>query len=540
MRSSTRRGIGRYLRAAIGAAVIVSTVAACGGSGGSGGSGAASGSAKVLRVGTPFFVAGPEFHLDPRVGITGNENTWLSALYAPVMKYTASTNTFEPNLAKSVTVTSPTSVDITLRDDAKFDNGAPVTAADAKATLDAMLANLKAGKGRGLNQGLALVDNVKVTADKQYTINFSAPAKGVVYELLAGRQGMILPAGAGADQDTNPIGNGPFKMKSLTNEVSLKLVKSSTYFDAKAVTLAGVEFRNLAEGQPQMNALLANDIDLTSGPVGGGLTSELLKTLKGRSGVQGITFPGNGFAYVDMCKAKGYLLNDVRVRQAIQFGTDREALAQAVYGDKALASGQVWSRDNALYDPAIDQKYGYDPEKAKQLLADAGIASGSKVKVVISSAHPAAEQTMLLMKEQWAKIGLDLEVSRTDDQNAAFYLPGATQKAKFDATYNVFSRPPSTKVSVLFTPGSLKNACNFVDQKIVDGYSHLQGLDPTEPATIAAWKSLDDYIASINAVMPLMNAPVFAGASNRVKHLSVDTLGPIGMVGPNYTKITMN
>ena len=536
MRASTRAGRGRLLRAVTGAVVILSVAIACRG-GGSPGVG--DDNPKVLRVGTPFFVAGPEFHLDPRVGITGNENTWLYALYAPVMKYTTSKNSYEPNLAQSVTITSPTSVDIVLRDDATFDNGNPVTADDAKATLGAMIANLKAGKGRGLNQGLRLVDNVKVTGGKRYTINFSAPAKGIVHELLAGREGMILPAGAGATQDTKPVGNGAFKLGSLTNEVSLSLVKSDSYFDADSVALDGLEFRNLAEGQPQMNALLAGDIDLTSGPVAGGLSSELLKTIEGRSGLQAVTFLGNGFAYFDMCRADGYLFNDVRVRQAIQFGTDREALAKAIYGDSKLASGQVWSRENALYDPAIDEKYGYDPDKAKQLLAEAGVKPGTTVRVVVSSAHPAAEQTMLLMKDQWKQIGLGLNISQTDDQNSAFYLPGATQETKFDGTYNVFSRPPSTKISVLFTPESLKNGCNFVDQRIVKGYTELQGLDPTEPATVAAWKTLDDYIASINALMPLMNAPIFIGASDRVENLSADTLGPVGIVGPNYAAIRM-
>jgi peptide/nickel transport system substrate-binding protein len=535
MRANTKGG-GGLLRAVIGALLVLTLVTACGNSNKPGADG---GGSHVLRVGTPFFVAGPEFHLDPRVGITGNENTWLYALYAPVMKYSTSKNSYQPNLAESVTVTSPTSVDIVLRDDAKFDNGSPVTADDAAATLNSMLANLKDGKGRGINQGLLLVDNVEVTGDKTYTINFSAPAEGIIYELLAGREGMILPADAGATQDTAPVGNGPFKLGSLTTEVSLSLVKSDTYFAADSVALDGVEFQNLSEGQPQMNALLAGDIDLTSGPVAGGLTSELLKTVKGRSGLQAVTFPGNGFAYFDMCRADGYLFNDVRVRQAIQYGTDRAALAKAVYGDENLASGQVWSQDNPLYDPDIDTKYGYDPEKAKQLLEEAGVKPGTTVKVVISSSHPAAEQTMLLIKDQWKQIGLDMDIAQTDDQNSAFYLPGSTQETDYDGTYNVFSRPPSTKISVLFTPDSLKNACNFVDQKIVDGYTHLQGLDPTDPATIEEWHSLDDYVASINAVMPLMNAPIFVGASDRVEGLTPDTLGPIGMVGPDYAALSM-
>jgi peptide/nickel transport system substrate-binding protein len=519
--------------------VTATVLSACtGGNGGKSDSAHADPNA-VLRVGTPFFIAGPSFHLDPRIGITGNENTWFSAIYAPLMKYSTTQNKYTPYLAKQVSIVDPTTVEIEIRPEAKFDNGQPVTAADAKATLDSMLKNLEAGTGNGLNGGLRLVKNVQITGDRTYTIHFSKPALGVVHELLAGREGIIEPQGASASQDTAPIGNGPFKFTSLTPGIKLTLAKSSTFFDADKVKLKGIEFDNLAEGQPQMNALRAGDIDLTSGPVGGGLSFNLSKSLAGNPSYQAVTFEGTGFSFFDMCRAPGYLFNDVRVRQAVQYGTDRTAIAESVYSDKSLAASQVWAQDSPLYDPSITTEFGYDVNKAKALLAQAGVAPNTKVTVVISSTDPSAQQTALLMKQQWAKIGLDLVISQTDNQNADFYIPGTTKSPKFQATLNVYSRPPSTKISLLFTPGAQRNACDFVDQKIIDEYTALQEKDPTDASAIAGWKQLDRYVASIAAIVPLLTRPIFIGAAKRVEGLSKDTLGPVGLVGPDYESITM-
>jgi hypothetical protein len=143
------------------------------------------------------------------------------------------------------------------------------------------------------------------------------------------------------------------------------------------------------------------------------------------------------------------------------------------------------------------------------------------------------------MKQQWQKIGLNLDISQTDNQNADFYIPGTSRSVKYQGTLNVFSRPPSTKISLLFTPKAQRNACNFVDQTIIDGFKGLQGLDPTDPTAIAEWKKLDRYIASIGAVIPLLTRPIFIGASKRVQALSSDTLGPVGLVGPDWESIYM-
>src|SRR5262249_14124757 len=151
-----------------------------------------------------------------------------------------------------------------------------------------------------------------------FNLKFSSPALGVVYDLLVGRETMIVPAAAGAEQNTKPVGNGPFKFVSVQNMTSIVLTKSSSFFDSSNIKLGGVKFQILVNGTPQANALFAGDIDAAFG-----LDSSTYFTAQKKGFTVVKATDGNGIFYVDMCESPGYFFNDVRVRQAIQYGTNR-------------------------------------------------------------------------------------------------------------------------------------------------------------------------------------------------------------------------
>ncbi len=496
----------------------------------------------VLRVGVPFF-SSTSFNMDPRISITSNEATWYWALYAPLMRYSQSTGKYTPYLAESVTVVDPSNVKVVIRNDAMFDNNQPVTSADAKATLEAMVANQKAGRANGINAAVQLISSVEVVDTKTFIIHFSRPALGVVYELLANREGIIVPASAGASQNTAPVGNGPFKFTSLTAGVKLVTERSSTFFGAKTVQLKGVEFLNLLGGTPQMNALLAGDIDLTASASGGGLDATTYEALRSNNKFRAMAFSTGQYTYIDMCRSQGYLFSDVRVRQALQLGIDREALAQALYGDKSLAATQLWQKGELYYDASIAKENAYNPKKAKKLLADAGVAPGTSVTFLINPpSDPSQNDAALRIKQQLEKIGLSLNISQTDNQITDFYVPASAKPptVKYQATMLPYTRVASAKLTTLFTPNTQRNACNFLDDQITTPMNELQGLAPTSQQAITMWKKVDKYVMNIAAVVPLVWRPNFIGASARINGLTPDRLGPVGQAGYQYDKFSMN
>jgi len=108
--------------------------------------------------------------------------------------YNFRTGVFTPYLAKSVKVVDPRTVTVQLRPDAKFDNGQPVTSADAKASIETTAANFNGGKCNGCNPGIGLLKDVTVVDPTTFTLNFTQDATGVVNELLVGREMYIFPA----------------------------------------------------------------------------------------------------------------------------------------------------------------------------------------------------------------------------------------------------------------------------------------------------------------------------------------------------------
>src|SRR5262249_10856878 len=144
----------------------------------------------------------PTITFDPRLLNSGSAS-WMRALYAPLMTYNFKTGTYQPYLAKSVTASDPRTIKVVLRPDAKFDNGTPITATDAKATYEADRTNFSSGKSQGLNASVALIDNVEVVDPSTFVIHLKQDGLGAVYDLFVNFESYIVPATAGASQSLN-------------------------------------------------------------------------------------------------------------------------------------------------------------------------------------------------------------------------------------------------------------------------------------------------------------------------------------------------
>ena len=214
----------------------------------------------VLVVGQNFF-PNQQASLDPRIMSTSTNAEFLNEIYATLATRDAATGEYSPYLAESYEVVDSQTLTVTIRADANFHDGRPVTAQDAKASIEATQANT-AERTCNCNRGIALVESVEVVDDKTFTVNMAQPGLATLFELLIGPEFMISPADAGASQATNPIGNGPFRFVELVEGQRITLEKWDDFFAADDVMLGGLEFVNLQEGTTQLNALLAGDIDV--------------------------------------------------------------------------------------------------------------------------------------------------------------------------------------------------------------------------------------------------------------------------------------
>jgi peptide/nickel transport system substrate-binding protein len=467
----------------------------------------------TLRVGVNL-VKSNTTGLDPRVSTGTSDITFLSALYAPLMKYSASKNRYTPYLAQSVTVTDPQTIKVVLRSNAMFDNGQPVTAADAKASIETTVRNQKAGKCVGCNAGLGLISpSVEVVDASTFVIHTTVPSLGVIYDLLIGRETFIVPANAGLDQNTKPVGDGPFKFVSASQGQQLELTKSSSFFDAPNVHLKGITFVNLVGGQPQTNALLAGDVDFINE-----LDNNSYGAVKSKGFVASRTPDPYTYFFVDMCKSSGYFFSDLRIRQALSYGTDRVALARTVSQGSSPAAFEFWPVGSPQYVAGVAKQYKYDPSKAKALLKQAGVQPGTTVNLLVSTnSTPAFVPIGLVLKDEWSRIGLSVNIVPSTDIVGDWLTPSARgNPAKAPGSVFSLVRPGLQKLTRLFSPGAANNACGYNNPQLNQLITDLNSLAPSDPAAVAKWHQAVQIVANDVPVLPLMQGARLYAWSKKV------------------------
>ncbi len=477
----------------------------------------------VLKVAISMSQGGGNTNLDPRLSVTAFDILYLSALYAPLVKYDRIKNKYTPYMAKSVTIVDPQTFRVVLRDGWTFDNGTPVTANDARATLLAMVANQKAGRCNGCNGALALISGVDVVDNQTFVIKTASAASGVIYEILSGRDSFIVPANAGADQNTKPVGNGPFKLVSFTAGQQMVFTKSTSFVEADKVKLGGLQFNHLTAGTPQVNALLAGDVDFAHE-----LGVEGFQAVKSRGfNAFNIGDRNGAFDYIATCHLPGSWASDVRVRQALYIGTDRVALGKAMLQEPTWS---IFSRDQAEYDKTLEKKYAYNPTKAKKMLKEAGVAGQTINVLSVSGTLVQWPKETLILKSQWEKLGINVNLVPSSDLTGDWSTPSrtaATTKVippKAPASITGFSRPGLQKLTRLFTPGGASNVCGNDTGAIPQIATDLAGLSPTDPKAIAKWKEAQAIIADQALIIPIAVAPVVTGWAKKVSGVTPDTL----------------
>lgn len=258
----------------------------------------------------------------------------------------------------------------TLRDDAVFHNGEPVNAEAVKFSFERMMAPGFPTQSRSLYE---MVEDVKVISDYVVEFKLSHP-NAVLLNNLSTSLAILPPAyvaEAGEAFARQPIGAGPFQFVSWLPGQSLTLKRFEDYYQGPAAYEA-VMFRFIPDDVSRVNALLSGDVDI-AGP----LADEHARQVEQGSNTHLSTASTveRRQIILDTTRAP---FDDVRVRQAVNYAIDVEAIIDFVLG----GYGQVTATAvvPVEYGYAADIKpYPYDPERAVELLTEAGYADGLEV-----------------------------------------------------------------------------------------------------------------------------------------------------------------
>lgn len=309
-----------------------------------------------------------------------------------------------PALAEAFEAVDPSTYRFTLREGLKFHDGSPLTAETVKASIEYLADK---STGAAIYAALATLESVEVSDDRTIVIKLSKPNASFL-EYLADPNAGISPPEALATGAANWVGAGPFKLEKNENGVSLNLVKADTYYDEDSVELGGVKFAFYPDSSARTNALLAGDVDVIDF-VGwedfGRVEADANLTLD--------AVPGP-FIYT-MFNHENAPFNDVKVRQAIAHAINRDNIvAVSFYGHATPLNGIPMSPNNDRYDPAMGELWSFDPDKARALLAEAGVAEGLKIKLLTSSTYAFFRDAALSIQADLKAVGIEAELDAPD------------------------------------------------------------------------------------------------------------------------------
>jgi len=255
---------------------------------------------------------------------------------------------------------------VKLRDDAKFHDGTTLDAEAVKANLDrARTLDSPVVKGR-----MAPVESVETTGEFSLDLHLDTNTSAVPYA-LAEVSGMIMNPKLFQDGDpaTQTDGTTPYKVESFKPGEKLVLVRDrDDYWDAEAWKIDRIEHNQVADFNAMVNMMRGGQADIAQ------FQPNQVESFKDAKGLQIVRVPhGQGFDIGLNYALKP--LDDVRVRQAVNYALDRKSIVDVFYPG-SVAKYQYYREGTPGYDPALENTYAYDPAKAKELLAEAGYPNG--------------------------------------------------------------------------------------------------------------------------------------------------------------------
>ena len=281
-----------------------------------------------------------------------------------------------PGLAESWTISKDgLTYTFKLRKGVKFHDGTPFNAEAVKFSIERQFnpehpAN-KLGKYPFANFFFGNVKAVEAMDDSTVRFVLKEPRASFLAVLTSGAASIVSPTAVrkwGVDYPLNPVGTGPFRYVSWQRGQQVVLEKNPDYWKG-AVKLDRVVYRPIVEDQARLTELMTGAVDLIVG-----VPPDFVAQLEGSPKVSIAKQVGAHVWYLGINNQKKPF-DDKRVRQALNYAVNKDAIVKDVLkGTGAVSKGPVlpntWGADTAL------KAYPYDPQKAKQLLAEAGYPNG--------------------------------------------------------------------------------------------------------------------------------------------------------------------
>lgn len=283
----------------------------------------------------------------------------------------------------------------TLRQGVKFHNGDPVEMQDVIFSIER---RWNGSDETARLDALGIIDHLEGEGDT-LTITLREPSGEFLAFLM---NAYILPADY-ADQETAPVGTGPFKFASRTAQDNLVLERFDDYWGEKA-KLSKVTFRIIENVEGMVLGLQSGAIDLVmhlTGTQTAQLSDKDFHIEEGSMNLVQALYLNNAAAPFD----------DVRVRQALCYAADKQGVIDRAFDGYGIPLGtSMFPSFGKYYDDSLTDYYPHDVEKAKALLAEAGYPDGFEMTITVPSNYQPHVDTAEVLKEQFKEAGITVTI----------------------------------------------------------------------------------------------------------------------------------
>lgn len=305
----------------------------------------------------------------------------------------------EPSLVADYTV-EDTTWTFELRDDVTFHDGTPLDAEAVKANFDRIL---DPDEGLPARVAISAVESVEVAGPYTVTMTTTEPFGPMLAALTHYSVAIVSPTALeSGDLTQDAVGSGPFRFVSWSPGDQLVIERNDDYWGRPAY-VDRVVFRPVTEGGARVAAVQTGEADIVAN-----IPPTDIERLSGDSEVDVRVEPFNRLMTAHINVTKGPL-TDVRVRQALNYAVDREGIVAAIYPGVAdaatapLASPVFGYEEQALY--------SYDPDRARELLEEAGHGDGLSLSMISPAGRYLGDQEMAeAIQAQFADVGIDLSL----------------------------------------------------------------------------------------------------------------------------------
>lgn len=453
--------------------------------------------------------------LDPITGSSGYDHTFLYPIYDTLIGMNPRTLELEPGLAEKWEFTDPKTLVLHLRSGVKFHDGTPLDAEAVAFNLE----RARSGERSNVKAGFSGVESIKVSGPMEVTLRLSSPDISLP-GVLSDRAGMMVSQKAATtgdgNLDRNPVGTGPWKFASWTNNDEYVVERNDDYWKADTAQIDRLNFVYVSDVNTGLRSVVAGENDFVYG------LAPQQKTIVDRtSSVVAVTAPTlqvNQF-FLNYGKAP---LDDARVRKAINLAINRDQFTKVTTLGLGSPASSLLPKEYWAHNPSL--KYTQDVARAKELLAAAGYPDGLELSAV-GLTDQAWQQRQEVLISMLRQAGIKLNVVRL--------APAAALSRFFkDKNDDIFislwtGRPdPSTTFDALLSTKAFFNAghVDVTDGKLPAAMEKARStVDRDE--RIEALQQVQQIIYDYDLVTPLNFETQLAAHTDRLQGYVPNLLG---------------